>query len=424
MLQHATSHAKRLTALGALLKTFAALWRPAPFHHACVPWAGDFPALHAALLALSRDQVEALHADASALRLWLEPWLPGMAALDELARLGALSAEGGAPELGAGLHDSGLHDAGFHDPGRDVPGRKWAQVEAFAAHALPLWGEAREVLDWCAGKAHLGRALGLHSGLPVLALERDAVLCAEAERLAARDKVALRAKVCDVLALPHSFVLGPGTLACALHACGDLHRALLDRAQTGASAGMPVGMVLAPCCYHRTAHEVYLPRSSAGRACGLGLSRDDLRLAVLETATAGHAQREADRRRKVRLLGLRAFGARHGLILADYDRLRDVGRGDDAAAFSRACIRLGWPLPDADAIAESIRYGERRAFDVRALELIRAAIRRPLEVWLVLDMAAGLEEAGFTVEVGEFCGCGLTPRNVLIRARRSGAFRP
>lgn len=417
MLQHATSHAKRLTALGALLKTFAALWRPAPFHHACVPWAGDFPALHAALLALSRDQVEALHADASALRLWLEPWLPGMAALDELARLGALSAEGLPPELGAGLHDSGLHDAGFHDPGRDVPGRKWAQVEAFAAHALPLWGEAREVLDWCAGKAHLGRALGLHSGLPVLALERDAVLCAEAERLAARDKVALRAKVCDVLALPHSFVLGPGTLACALHACGDLHRALLDRAQVGASAGMSVGMVLAPCCYHRTAHEVYLPRSEAGRACGLDLSREDLRLAVLETTTAGQAQREAEARRKRRLLALQLWGARQGRVVQDYARLRDLARDADEVALRRACACLGWSVPDARDMAGLLVDGERRAFEVRALELIRAAMRRPLEVWLVLDMALGLEEAGFAVEVGEFCAGALTPRNLLIRAR-------
>ncbi len=417
MPQHATSHAERLSALGALLKTFAALWRPAPFHHVCVPWAEDFPALHAALLALSRDQVEALHADASALRLWLEPWLPGMAALDELARLGALSAEGLPPELGAGLHDSGLHDAGFHDLGRDVPGRKWAQVEAFAAQALPLWGEAREVLDWCAGKAHLGRALGLHSGLPVLALERDAVLCAEAERLASRDKVALRAKVCDVLALPHSFVLGPGTLACALHACGDLHRALLDRAQTGASAGMPVGMVLAPCCYHRTAHEVYLPRSSAGRACGLDLSREDLRLAVLETTTAGQAQRQAEARRKRRLLALRLWGARQGRALQDYARLRDLGRDADDVALLRACERLGWPLPNADEVAELLASGERRAAEVRALELIRAAMRRPLEVWLVLDMALGLEEAGLAVEVGEFCAGVLTPRNLLIRAR-------
>lgn len=61
--------------------------------------------------------------------------------------------------------------------------------------------------------------------------------------------------------------------------------------------------------------------------------------------------------------------------------------------------------------------------EVRAFELIRAAVRRPLEVWLVLDMALGLADEGLAVEVGEFCGRELTPRNLLIRARRRSAPR-
>ena len=122
-------------------------------------------------------------------------------------------------------------------------------------------------------------------------------------------------------------------------------------------------------------------------------------------------------RRKRRLLALRLWGARQGRALQDYARLRDLGRDADDVALLRACERLGWPLPNADEVAELLASGERRAAEVRALELIRAAMRRPLEVWLVLDMALGLEEAGLAVEVGEFCAGVLTPRNLLIRAR-------
>ncbi len=273
--------------------------------------------------------------------------------------------------------------------------------------------ETGDVLDWCAGKAHLGRLIGLHSGLPVRSLERDAVLCGEAERLAARDGITLTAEVCDVLARPHRNLLTPGTLACALHACGDLHLTLLDQAQEH----RPAGLLLAPCCYHRTTQAIHQPRSSAGRACGLELTREDLRLAVLETATAGHAQRETERRRKARILALRDWGARHDLHITDFTLLRDLGRGDDDSALIRACERLVWPVLKAGQIESLMEGGWKRAAGVRAFELIRAAIRRPLEVWLVLDMAQGLEEAGFDVEVGEFCDKALTPRNLMIRAR-------
>lgn len=70
-----------------------------------------------------------------------------------------------------------------------------------------------------------------------------------------------------------------------------------------------------------------------------------------------------------------------------------------------------------------MRTGWKRSRDVRAFELIRVAVRRPLEVWLVLDMALGLAGEGYEVEVGEFCGRELTPRNLLIRARRRSVPR-
>lgn len=400
----------RLHRLGALLRDSAELWRPAPFHHDVMPWIETHPELHEALLSMPHGQVETLHQREEALREWLELYIPGMAALNDLIDLPALAWTIDESRFQGGSE----RGATAHAPDRDVPGRKWAQIEAFASLTRPLQGDAFEILDWCAGKAHLGRLIGLHSGLPVRALERDASLCADAERLAARDGIALTAKVCDVLNMPHRNVLSTGTLACALHACGDLHLAFLDQARRTP----PTGLLLAPCCYHRTAHDVYRPRSAAGRACALQLTREDLRLAVLETVTAGHGQRETEKRRKARLLALKTWGAGHGLNIGDYALLKDLGRGDDAPALTHACHRLGWPAPAMAQIPSILRSGWKRVDEIRALELIRAAIRRPLEVWLVLDMALGLEVEGYEVEVGPFCVKELTPRNLMIRAAR------
>ena len=62
---------------------------------------------------------------------------------------------------------------------------------------------------------------------------------------------------------------------------------------------------------------------------------------------------------------------------------------------------------------EVVRRGE-----VRRLELIRHAFRRALEIWLVLDLALGLEDAGFEATVGTFCPRSLTPRNLMVLAER------
>ena len=52
------------------------------------------------------------------------------------------------------------------------------------------------------------------------------------------------------------------------------------------------------------------------------------------------------------------------------------------------------------------------------LSIVRHAFRRPLEVWLALDLGLFLEGAGYEVSLGTFCPRRLTPRNLLLSARR------
>ena len=77
------------------------------------------------------------------------------------------------------------------------------------------------------------------------------------------------------------------------------------------------------------------------------------------------------------------------------------------------------PATDLDWEAVEARGWERQR-EVRRLDLLRLAFRRPLEIWLALDRALYLERHGYHVTLSEFCSRRLTPRNLLISARRIG----
>ena len=66
-----------------------------------------------------------------------------------------------------------------------------------------------------------------------------------------------------------------------------------------------------------------------------------------------------------------------------------------------------------------LEKGQQRVQQIRRMELVQHLFRRPLELWLVLDRMLRLQEAGFHVELTEFCQKNLTPRNLLIKAYRN-----
>lgn len=274
------------------------------------------------------------------------------------------------------------------------------------------------MLEWCAGKSHLGFYLQHCSGQAVTALEWNEALVAEARARAARDGVPLQSWQVDVLSSRADGYLGVGTRAVALHACGELHERLLQLVvQHGARE-----VHLAPCCYHKRLPEHYRPLSRQGRSVSLAFNKQELHTAVMETATAGAGAVRQRQRLQVMRLGFDEL-QRDLRGTNDYLPLPSLPAKwarADFESFCRYCAALK-QLP----LALPVNWdhyqsrGEQRFWRVSALDLVRFLFRRPIEVWLALDRALLLHEHGYRVSLGAFCSPSVTPRNLLLQGWRS-----
>jgi hypothetical protein len=391
-------HPARKQRLEALLLAYQPLWRPQPFKTETPAWCADRPTLTAALLTLDDATVDRLAGDNLALIDLLSTHVPDLAPLAELIELPLVERAPASP------------------PARqltDIPGRKQAQIEAFAA---AIDEPRAPLLEWCAGKGHLGRLLAYRWQRPVASLEIDAELCEAGAELARRAKVGPLQQFIRADALAHdSAGHGAGRHAVALHACGDLHTRLIAAGIAHASPAIDI----APCCYYRTANETYQPFNDTA----LTLGRDDLRLAVTETATASARQRRQSRRAlawKLAWVELRKAltgeTAYRPFPPVPESWLR--GEFPSFVAHMAARARLDIPANVPVDLPHFEALGHARAARMLRLQLVRLAFRRPLEVWLLMDMAVHLERHGYAVELTSFCRRETTPRNLLLSARR------
>lgn len=389
------THHARLAELHSILTTHQAFWRPAPFRVRRPDWCAYRPDLAEAVLGLDDVTLDRLTDDPDLCRRWLARWLPDTTTLTRLVTLPPLPAR----------------DLASLDPrlSRTIPGRKREQITAFAAHVPP---SRTPILDWCAGKGHLGRLLAYVDRRPARSLEIDAALSDSATRIATRvgvDQTVIRADALSEFA--HTQVAGRAVAA--LHACGDLHRSLVRRARQAGAYSYHI----APCCYHVGTADSY--QQLAAHA-PLLLDTDALRLATTETVTAPPHDRNRLARDQTWKLGFIAL--RDSLEGEAVRRFRSVSArwlSGDFSSFSRALAdREGVQLPTSVDWAYWLTVGERRRDEVRRLELVRHAFRRPLELWLVMDLAVALDEAGFEVRVGTFCDRSHTPRNLMLQAQR------
>lgn len=301
-----------------------------------------------------------------------------------------------------------------------VDERKWRQIGAFLEVAIPrLPPDLRELVDWCAGKGHLGRTASLLTGLPVLSVELNSSLVTAGRDLARRASASVSFVVADVNCWPIARFApsssSPGVLA--LHACGDLNVRLLKEA---VAAAVPF-LVLAPCCYERIGGTHYQPLSLAARSAVVPLTRHQLRVSSTNEATTTTACRALRRREDV-------FRLAADVLLRQWtrqDAYRPLGsfpsvmfRGSLRDFVKQAFARIDVPLPDSVDWCELEQRGIERYWLVSALSVPRRVFRRLLESWLFLDRICFLEEAGYTVEAGTFCPSIASPRNLMLIAHR------
>ena len=406
-------HAADFVALTEYLLDHQVFWRESVFHNTDMPWRAQFPELSQALLSLSDQEFLTLDQAPDQLGDFLAEHILGYA--DGAARVKALVPSG----ISANAHNTMLEGVAAHTRlNVGVPGRKWQQINAFIAALNSGPKQAQRIVDWCSGKSHLGRAVAWGYQRNLHFIEYNAELCAEGLAAAQRclgTHASISCECVDVLTQSIDFQTGDAVLA--LHACGDLHRTLIQQ-----WANSPAEyLALAPCCYHQWLTGNYAPRSRLAQANDPGFSRNQIRVAVQEMVTSPvRVRRQADELKICRL----AFDALQREV-------RGVNSYLPTPSLPASVLRLGHDavirllaekkallLPDSLDTGPYLETARQRYRQVQRLNLATQGFRRAIECWLVMDLVLALEEAGARVQLQSFCDRQLTPRNLLITAMR------
>lgn len=379
-----------------MLAQYRAYWHLLPFGCHELPWQDT--ALNAELAQLTEVQLTALEQNHKLAAQRLQAFFPNLDAL---------------PELTDAIVKPITPLPFWLETG--ISGRKLAQIDALCQQWLPT---RLPVLEWCAGKGHLGRILAQRFGQPVSSVEWQPQLCAEGALLANKHQLKQEFICADVLSAPLASVLKPEQHLVALHACGDLHIRLLRQAvQHGCRQ-----LQLVPCCYHLIAAEQYQPLSALGQQHSLALGKDDLKLVVQGQATGGA---RIDRLRHTEVLWRLAYDELRADISGDrsYQPLSSVGKrwfSGDFASFARwAAGQHQLILPASIDWPDYLARAAERHLLVRRIELVRHLFRRPLELWLALDKALYLQQHGYQVRLTQLCQPAITPRNILLSASKA-----
>jgi hypothetical protein len=393
--------AHRFDALTALLRPHRPHWEPRPFAYLRAPWERTLPEVAQWLRGLTDEAIDGLEANPSFTE-------------DAPTMLRELAASIAALTQIPALEGTPIASLRSRKGWRHVPGRKQAQIRAFTEVIVPLLPTDTPLVDWCAGKGHLGRILGRVTGRPVTCIEHQGPLCDAGARIAAADGVHCDFMTGDVLNPQATTPLDTNAVMLGLHACGQLTDRLLEHVVTQKLEHV----AFASCCYHRLGDlPGHVPQSRAGQLANLPLNRGHLRLPTADEVVAAPGPRALRRRELAWRLGF-------DLLLREatgeniYRPLGRIARTMIELPFGQFCLKLArerqLPLPprwDADT-AE--KHAHERCRQTRGLGLLRGLYRRPMELWLVLDRALLLQEHGRKVTVGTFCPAAASPRNLLV----------
>nr|WP_256261016.1 methyltransferase [Shewanella sp. NIFS-20-20] len=419
--------ARALTRQLRLLSEARSLWQLATFEQVDLPWRVSFPQLAALVEGLSLSQIAEL--DSCQTRLVSALW-PALAQdlqsqgltwqahefMWQLAEPPWLTEQenGQSSQLESPAAAMAPEWLGYFSA--HIKGRKWAQISGFV-DALPLTTSQR-VLEWCAGKGHLGRLLAKQYGVAVTSLEWQTELCQQGQQFAAQWH------------LPQTFICGDAfncdtsvfqqqDQAVALHACGDLHVTLIKHS---AAARLP-NLAIAPCCYHLIQTETYQGLSNTWRQKAqehqLHLSKRDLQLALAQSSVASPRAQQLGAQEMTWRLGFDSL-QRHLRGQNHYLPVPALKRSQLSASFAEFCgwaaQQKGVELPNNIDLNSWLAVGEARLLLVRRLDLVAHLFRQLLEHALINDRISFLQSCGYSVKLHGFCDVSVTPRNALILA--------
>jgi len=383
--------------LDQLLTISRQYWQILPFELLELPWSEN-SALSTFLEQLSDDDIEHLDGNDQALYAALSPLLSLPVNFLESLPLNYESLPNIPARFIAG-----------------IKGKKWAQIDKFAA-TIPV--RKLPILEWCAGKGHLGRAISLVQQREVTSVEWQQELCVQGQALADKHNVDQHFVQADVFDSQQPTLLRDEQHAVALHACGDLHVELMQQA---CSSGTQY-ITIAPCCYHLVLQDRYRPLSQLGCASSLTLSKQDLRLSIAQTVVATKRERkhratEVAWRLGFDLLQRQINKTDSYLPLPSIKQSLLTGSFGDFCRW--ACDVKSLVLPMVIDVEEFEALGWQRRKTNAKIELVTHAFRAMLERWLLLDRVLFLVERGYEVQLTEFCDKKITPRNAMIAARYS-----
>lgn len=376
-----------------LLLRYQAYWQLQPMSLTVLPWQA---ALNQQLEQLTLPELSTLDQSPSLQQAQFQTFFPD---LFQLPLFWQASHTGALPEWPFWLSNG-------------IAGRKLEQIKQFC-QLLP--DSTLPVLEWCAGKGHLGRLVAAAGERAVTSIEWQQTLCTAGEQLAQRFNLPQGFICTDVLSPAGQAALAPAQQVLALHACGELHMQLLRAASVVGCRQLQVS----PCCYHLIASEQYQPMSLVARQTRLQLSRQDLKLAVQGQVTAGE---RVARLRQTEVSWRLAYDALRAELTGEqiYQPLPSLpkhwfsGHFADFIQFAAATQQLS--LPATIDMAVILQRGQHAYLRLQRIDAVRHLFRRPLELYLLLDRALYLQQQGYQVKLQAFCDYQLTPRNFLLQA--------
>ncbi|HEU5073187.1 MAG TPA: methyltransferase [Polyangiaceae bacterium] len=300
-----------------------------------------------------------------------------------------------------------------------VRARKREQLEVLLGALKPLAQSAGRIVDVGAGTGHLSRmAAGLFSR-ETWALDRDSDRLRSGKKRNEKRTPSVdesRVHFVQIDVGRQALALEAHDLAIGLHACGELGDQLV---RVVSSVGCDATLI--SCCLQKTRADL---RSSLSRAAaGLHLERNVLGLTNLVSRPLGVEATLAENlaARETRL-ALRYLLAARGFDVGAGEEMRGVNRRRARAGLDElarhALGRSGLPAPTLAELQVHAAQARCDYASMRRLALPRNMLARLVELAVVLDRAALLEEHGLFVRLAEFVEQSVTPRNTVLFASR------